>query len=153
MDNFLAEIRVFPYNFAPKGWAICDGALLPISQNTALFSLLGTTFGGDGRTTFALPNLLGQVPVHAGQGNGPGLSPYPLGQSGGSETVTLTSAQMPAHAHPVAAVAANDATTASTVPTGATVFGQSQARARSTGYVTVGAQSALAMNPAVVAAA
>ena len=78
-DPFVAEIRIFGFNFAPRGWAFCDGQILPISQNTALFSLLGTTYGGDGRSTFALPNLQVSVPVHPGQG--PGLSPYDLGRS------------------------------------------------------------------------
>src|SRR4026209_1600791 len=78
-DPFVAEIRLFPFNFPPKGWAFCDGQLMPISQNTALFSLLGTTYGGDGKSTFALPNLQGSVPVH--QGQGPGLSRYDVGQS------------------------------------------------------------------------
>lgn len=97
MDPFLGEIRMFAGNFAPRGWATCDGQILPIAQNTALFSLLGTTYGGNGQTTFALPDLRGRVPVHVGQG--PGLSPYSLGQSAGSENVTLTSGQMPGHTH------------------------------------------------------
>src|ERR671926_36943 len=96
-DPFVAEIRIFPFNFAPKGWAWCNGQLLPISQNTALFSVLGTTFGGDGKSTFALPDLRGRVPISSGQG--PGLEAYSLGQKGGTERVTLTSAQMPAHSH------------------------------------------------------
>jgi microcystin-dependent protein len=96
-DPFVAEIRVFPFNFAPKGWAWCDGQLLPISQNTALFSLLGTTYGGDGKSTFALPNLQGSVPMHPGQG--PGLSLHDLGESGGSDTVTLLQSEIPLHAH------------------------------------------------------
>ena len=86
-DPFVAEIRIFGFNFAPKGWAFCDGQILPLSQNTALFSLLGTTYGGDGKSTFALPNLQASVPVHPGQG--PGLSLRDLGEVGGSETVTL----------------------------------------------------------------
>jgi len=94
---FVAEIRIFGFNFAPTGWAFCDGQLLPISQNTALFSLLGTTYGGDGRSTFALPNMQGNAPVHPGQGNG--LSLYDLGQQGGAETVTLLTSEMPNHAH------------------------------------------------------
>jgi microcystin-dependent protein len=98
-DPFVAEIRIFPFNFAPKGWAFCDGQLLPISQNTALFSLLGTTYGGDGKSTFALPNLQGNAPMHPGQG--PGLSLHDLGETGGSETVTLLTSEMPAHAHNV----------------------------------------------------
>jgi microcystin-dependent protein len=96
-DPFVAEIRIFPFNFAPKGWAFCNGQLLPISQNTALFSLLGTTYGGDGKSTFALPDLQGSAPMHPGQG--PGLSNHDLGEVGGSETVTLLESEIPAHAH------------------------------------------------------
>jgi microcystin-dependent protein len=96
-DPFVAEIRIFPFNFAPKGWAWCDGQLLPISQNTALFSLLGTTYGGDGKSNFALPDLQGRAPMHPGQG--PGLSLHDLGETGGSETVTLLESEIPAHAH------------------------------------------------------
>src|SRR5215204_2406912 len=98
-DPFVAEIRIFPFNFAPKGWAFCDGQLMPISQNTALFALLGTVYGGDGKSTFALPDLQGNVPMHPGQG--PGLSLYDLGQIGGTETVTLLQSEMPSHAHAV----------------------------------------------------
>jgi microcystin-dependent protein len=97
MDPFVAEIRIFPFNFAPLGWAFCNGQLLPISQNTALFSLLGTTYGGDGKSNFALPNLQGCVPMHPGQG--PGLSLQDLGETGGSETVTLITSQIAAHGH------------------------------------------------------
>jgi microcystin-dependent protein len=96
-EPYLAEIRMVSFNFAPKGWALCNGQLLPINQNQALFSLLGTTYGGDGRTNFALPNLQGRAPVHAGQG--PGLSDYVLGTRSGQESVTLNPTQMPAHAH------------------------------------------------------
>jgi microcystin-dependent protein len=96
-DPFVAEIRIFPFNFAPKGWAWCDGQLLPLSQNTALFSLLGTTYGGDGKSNFALPNLQGRAPMHPGQG--PGLSLHDLGETGGSETVTLLESEIPAHSH------------------------------------------------------
>jgi microcystin-dependent protein len=96
-DPFVAEIRIFPFNFAPKGWAFCDGQLLPLSQNTALFSLLGTTYGGDGKSTFALPNLQGSAPMHPGQGAG--LSPHFLGETGGSETETLLVSEIPAHTH------------------------------------------------------
>ena len=103
-DPFVAEIRLFPFNFPPKGWAWCDGQIMPIAQNTALFSLLGTTYGGDGRTTFALPNLQGRVPLH--EGHGPGLSQRFLGESGGSDTVTLLESEMPAHAHALTASAA-----------------------------------------------
>ncbi len=97
MDPFVAEIRIFPFNFAPKGWAFCNGQLLPISQNTALFSLLGTTYGGDGKSTFALPDLQGSAPMHPGQG--PGLSLHDLGETGGSDTVTLLESEIPAHSH------------------------------------------------------
>ena len=96
-DPFVAEIRVFPFNFAPKGWAWCDGQLMPLSQNTALFSLLGTTYGGDGKSTFALPNLQGSAPMHPGQG--PGLSLRDLGEQGGSETVSLLESEIPSHSH------------------------------------------------------
>src|SRR5437773_7747645 len=96
-DPFVAEIRIFPFNFAPKGWAWCDGQLLPLSQNTALFSLLGTTYGGDGKSNFALPDLQGRAPMHPGQG--PGLSLHDLGETGGSETVTLLESEIPAHSH------------------------------------------------------
>jgi len=96
-DPFVAEIRIFPFNFAPKGWAFCNGQLLPLSQNTALFSLLGTTYGGDGKSTFALPNMQGNAPMHPGQG--PGLSLHDLGETGGSQTVTLLESEMPAHSH------------------------------------------------------
>ena len=96
-EPFVAEIRIFAGNFAPRNWAFCNGQLLPISQNTALFSLIGTTYGGDGRTTTALPNLQGRAPMHAGRG--PGLTDRRLGQKGGVETVTLSEAQMPNHTH------------------------------------------------------
>lgn len=101
-EPFVAEIRIFPFNFAPKGWAWCNGQLMPLSQNTALFSLLGTTYGGDGKSTFALPNLQGSAPMHPGQG--PGLSLHDLGESGGSETVTLQQSEIPAHTHSMKAV-------------------------------------------------
>ena len=97
MDPFVAEIRIFPFNFAPRGWAWCDGQLLPLSQNTALFSLLGTTYGGNGKSNFALPDLQGRAPMHPGQG--PGLSLHDLGETGGSETVTLLESEIPAHSH------------------------------------------------------
>jgi len=101
MDPFVAEIRIFGFNFAPKGWAFCDGQILPISQNTALFSLLGTTYGGDGKSTFALPDLQGNAPMHPGQG--PGLSLHDLGEQGGSETVSLLVSEMPVHTHAMGA--------------------------------------------------
>ncbi|MGO9269719.1 MAG: phage tail protein [Terriglobia bacterium] len=96
-NPFVAEIRIFPFNFPPTGWAFCNGQLMPISQNTALFSLLGTTYGGDGKSNFALPNLQGSAPMHPGQG--PGLSLHDLGETGGSDTVTLLQTEMPSHSH------------------------------------------------------
>ena len=96
-EPFIAEIRIFAGNFAPRGWAFCDGQLLPISQNTALFSLIGTTYGGDGRSTTALPNLQGRAPMHPGRG--PGLTARRLGEKVGAETVTLAEAQIPSHNH------------------------------------------------------
>jgi len=98
-EPFLGEISMIGFNFAPRGWAFCDGQLFSITQNTALFSLLGTTFGGDGRTTFALPDLRGRVAIHPG--SGPGLSPIQWGEKGGEEDVTLTVNQMPSHEHSV----------------------------------------------------
>lgn len=112
-EPFVGEIRMFAGNFAPSGWAMCDGQLLAISQNDALFSLFGTIYGGDGRTTFGLPDLRGRIPIHAG--NGPGLSPRRLGATGGAESETLTVAQLPAHTH---AVRGADDTDVSTDPAG-----------------------------------
>jgi microcystin-dependent protein len=100
-DPFVAEIRIFPFNFAPRGWAWCNGQILPLSQNTALFSLLGTTYGGDGKSNFALPDLEGRAPMHPGQG--PGLSLHDLGETGGSDTVTLLESEIPAHSHSILA--------------------------------------------------
>jgi microcystin-dependent protein len=102
-DQFVAEIRIFAGNFAPKGWAFCNGQLLPISQNTALFSLLGTTYGGDGKSTFGLPNLQGSAPLQ--QGQGPGLTLRDLGETGGSSTVSLLQSEIPAHSHAVSGTA------------------------------------------------
>ncbi|NML07436.1 tail fiber protein [Sphingomonas sp. G-3-2-10] len=98
-EPFIAEIRAFGFNFAPRGWMMCNGQLLAIAQNTALFSLLGTTYGGNGQTNFALPDLRGRSMISAGGGQGPGLSPYSLGEQIGTETVTLISTEMPAHNH------------------------------------------------------
>lgn len=111
-DQFVAEIRIFTGNFAPRGWAFCNGQLLPISQNTALFSLLGTMYGGDGKSTFGLPNLQGRSPMFWGQG--PGLSLYDQGQTDGSETVTLLESEMPAHRHTIGVV--SDLATSSGIP-------------------------------------
>ncbi len=121
-EPFTAEIRIFAGNFAPRGWAFCDGQLLPIAQNTALFSLIGTTYGGDGRTTTALPNLQGRAPMHPGRG--PGLTARRLGQKVGVETVTLTEAQIPAHSHTVRATT-TPPPPASTTPSNTTALARS----------------------------
>jgi len=121
-DPFVAEIRIFPFNFAPRGWAWCDGQLLPLSQNTALFSLLGTTYGGNGKSNFALPDLQGRAPMHPGQG--PGLSLHDLGETGGSDTVTLLESEIPAHAHTLRA-SVDDADVA--IPTPARILAKASA--------------------------
>lgn len=108
-DPFVAEIRIFPFNFAPTGWAFCNGQLMPLSQNTALFSLLGTTYGGDGKSTFALPNMQGNAPMHPGQGQG--LSLRDLGEMSGVEQITLLQSEIPVHTHLMSGSDA-DATTA-----------------------------------------
>jgi microcystin-dependent protein len=134
---------MFGGNFAPRGWAFCDGQLLSISSNTALFSLLGTIYGGDGRTTFALPDLRGRVPMHPG--NGPGLTPRQLGQKGGTETNTLTVAQMPSHNHP----AAGTAQAQSDGGTSSSPAGNTWAEAQTAGempYSSAGANAAMAAN-------
>ena len=113
MDPFVAEIRIFPFNFAPRGWAFCDGQLLPLSQNTALFSLLGTTYGGNGKSNFALPDLQGRAPMHPGQG--PGLSLHDLGETGGTETVSLLESEIPNHSH---TLMAQNSIADSNIPTG-----------------------------------
>jgi len=117
-EPYVGEIRMFAGNFAPRGWAFCDGQLLAVSQNDALFSLLGTIYGGDGRTTFGLPDLRGRIPIHAG--HGPGLSERRLGAKGGEETVTLTVNQLPSHTHPLQCSSQNALQTS---PNG-TVLGQ-----------------------------
>ncbi|CAG5072650.1 hypothetical protein DYBT9623_04228 [Dyadobacter sp. CECT 9623] len=119
MDPFVAEVRIFPFNFAPKGWAFCNGQLMPISQNTALFSLLGTTYGGDGKSTFALPDLQGAAPMHPGQGAG--LSLHDLGEMSGSTSVTLLQSEMPLHNHQLRA--ASDVSETAT-PSSTTTFGK-----------------------------
>jgi microcystin-dependent protein len=111
VEPFIGEISMFAGNFAPRGWAFCEGQLLSISQNQSLFSILGTTYGGDGRTTFGLPDLRGRVPIHTGVG--PGLSNYKLGQKGGAETTTLTTDQLPSHNHTI--YASNSAANSSEV--------------------------------------
>jgi microcystin-dependent protein len=112
-DPFVAEIRIFPFNFSPKGWAFCNGQLMPLSQNTALFSLLGTTYGGDGKSNFALPDLEGRAAMHPGQG--PGLSLHDLGETGGSDTVTLLQSEIPSHTH---AMNVSQADAIERIPTG-----------------------------------
>ena len=141
-DPFLAEIRVFGFNFAPVGWALCNGRIMSISQNTALFSLLGTTYGGDGISTFALPNLQGAAPLGADQG--PGLSPRYIGETGGESAVALTTNQLPAHSH---LVACSLFPVDSNSPAGA-YFAVSGARATSSGYQT--AAPSVAMSPDAV---
>lgn len=143
MEPFLGEIRMVAWNFPPIGWALCNGQLLSISQNSALFSLLGTTYGGDGTTTFALPNLQSRVPIH--QGQGAGLSPYVTGQLGGSEAVMLLQTQMPSHNHLVG-VSNQPGTVAD--PTNATLAqgnsGQGRAPVPVSNYVTTAATGSLA---------
>lgn len=119
-DPFVAEIRIFAGNFAPRTWALCNGQLMPLSQNTALFALLGTTYGGDGRSTFALPDLQGAAPMHIGGGveQGPGLSVRRLGDMGGSQTTTLLTSEMPVHSHSISGAARNSN---SSLPTNATL--------------------------------
>ncbi|MEA3052386.1 MAG: hypothetical protein QOG72_1289 [Sphingomonadales bacterium] len=119
-DPFVAEIRIFPFNFPPKGWAFCDGQLMPISQNTALFSLLGTVYGGDGKSTFALPNLQGSVAMHPGSGSG--LSQRFLGEQSGETAVTLLVSEIPAHTH---ALMANTSPATTTLPDATTSLARS----------------------------
>jgi microcystin-dependent protein len=128
-DPFLGEIRPFPFGFAPRGWSLCHGQLLPIAQNTALFSLLGTQFGGDGKTTFGLPNLQGATPI--GQGQGAGLSPFKVGDSGGVETETLQASEMAAHGH---GLPASTATATATTPAANMVPAQGQGGGRGNSF-------------------
>ncbi|MDQ3933341.1 MAG: tail fiber protein [Actinomycetota bacterium] len=121
-DPFVAEIRIFPFNFPPTGWAFCDGQLMPLSQNTALFALLGTTYGGNGKSNFALPNLQGSVPMHPGQGQG--LSLYDLGQTGGAENITLLESEMPIHLHSMNSFTAAPADSNNVGPTTAFAIAQ-----------------------------
>ena len=124
-DPFVAEIRIVGFNFAPTGWATCDGQLMPIAQNTALFSLLGTTYGGNGQSTFALPNLQGNFPMHSGQG--PGLTERFLGEVGGAAEVTLIQTEMPAHNHQLLAGTPADAAVAA--PSAGAALGHPPTRA------------------------
>jgi microcystin-dependent protein len=145
-DTFVAEVRIFPFNFPPRGWAFCDGQLMPISQNTALFSLLGTTYGGDGKSTFALPDLQGRAALQPGQG--PGLSFRDLGEQSGTETVTLLVTEMPAHTHVVNAKASGG--TAS--PTGF-VWGTSNAQKLAANFYAPAAAAPVNMNAGALSAA
>ena len=139
-DPFVAEIRIFAGNFAPTGWAQCNGQLMPISQNTALFSLLGTNYGGDGKTTFGLPNLQGSAPLMAGQGNG--LSYRSLGETGGEPAVTLINSEMPGHGHVVSATSSPGS-----VPDPENAVWGVAAVARGTSMYSASAGSAPAMSP------
>jgi len=142
-EPFLGEVRMFTGNFPPSGWAYCDGAILPISQNTALFSLLGTFYGGNGTSNFALPNLQGSFALHAGASAGPGLTPRGLGETGGSASVTLTSAQIPAHAHALEAVpGASTGTPGNTVSLAPSSNGTPMYRAPDTVYLNMNAATA-----------
>ncbi|HEX7285220.1 MAG TPA: tail fiber protein [Candidatus Angelobacter sp.] len=141
-DQFVAEIRIFAGNFAPTGWALCNGQLLPISQNTALFSLLGTTYGGDGKSTFGLPNLQGSAPMAAGQG--PGLSLRVLGETGGEQNVTLLVSEMPAHTHTAQADAGGGGNAAPT----SNSWGASGGRGRPAAPYAPSSNSNVAMSPA-----
>ncbi len=143
-DPFVAEIRIFPFNFTPKGWAFCNGQLLPISQNTALFSLLGTTYGGDGRSTFALPNLQGSAAMH--QGQGPGLSQRDLGETGGQQTVTLVLSEIPMHTH-----TANGKVGGGTANPSNMVWGTSNAAKVAANFYAPAAPSPVTMNTGALA--
>jgi microcystin-dependent protein len=140
---FVAEIRIFPFNFAPKGWAFCDGQILPLSQNTALFSLLGTTYGGDGKSNFALPDMQGNAAMHPGQG--PGLSLHDLGESSGSDTVTLLTSEMPSHNH-TAEADANNLNASAVSPNGAVPVNASPVHS----FSNVASPQLGSMNPSMV---
>ena len=142
-DPFVAEIRIFPFNFAPRGWAFCNGQILPISQNTALFSLLGTTYGGNGQSTFALPNLQGSAAMHPGQG--PGLSLRDLGEQSGTPTLTLLISEMPAHTHTISGKVGGGTAN----PTGL-VWGTSNAAKVAANFYAPAAASPVGMNPAAL---
>jgi microcystin-dependent protein len=142
-DQFVAEIRIFPFNFAPRGWAQCNGALMAIAQNTALFSLIGTFYGGDGKSTFGLPNLQGSFAMH--QGEGAGLTPREIGETGGEAAVTLLGTQIPGHTHAV-----NCASSGGTSSPLSAEFGGG-GRGRQPAYAA--GPAAVSMNPNAVAAA
>ncbi|HEY4185194.1 MAG TPA: tail fiber protein [Polyangia bacterium] len=147
-DPYVGEIRIFPYTYAPAGWLLCNGQQVSVQQNSALFSIIGTTYGGDGQTTFNLPNLQASGPL--GFGSAPGRTPRGLGAAGGAATVALTLAQTPSHNHNVAVASADAGTTAVTTPTNATLFGGTQAKAKTTGYVTVAGQALDVLDAAAV---
>ncbi len=139
-EAFVGEIRMFAGNFAPSGWALCDGQLLAISQNDALFSLIGTIYGGDGRTTFGLPDMRGRVPIH--QGSGPGLTPRSIGTKAGAENHTLTANEMPSHAHALrgSSAPAGDTSPLGNVPataSGANLYSDAAANAPMAGNMIV----------------
>ena len=142
MDPFVAEIRIFPFNFAPKGWAFCDGQLLPLSQNTALFSLLGTMYGGDGKSNFALPDMQGNAPMFWGQG--PGLSLHDEGEASGSETVTLLESEIPAHSH---ALMANAVTADTNAPSASVSLARSK---NATAYQSNSTQNLVTLSPQAI---
>ena len=146
MDPFVAEIRIFPFNFAPRGWAFCNGQILPISQNTALFSLLGTTYGGNGQSTFALPNLQGRAAMFNGQG--PGLSLRDLGEQNGTENVTLLITEMPAHTHVVNAKVAGGTANPTNM-----VWGTSSAAKVAANFYAPAAPAPVGMNPGALSVA
>lgn len=143
-DPFVAEIRIFPFNFAPRGWAFCNGQLLPISQNTALFSLLGTTYGGNGQSTFGLPDLQGRAAMFNGQG--PGLSLRDLGEQSGSDSVSLLITEMPAHTHTVNAKAAGGTANPTNL-----VWGTSNAAKVAANFYAPAAAAPVNMNPVALA--
>jgi microcystin-dependent protein len=145
-DNFVGEIRIVGFNFPPVNWAFCNGQLLPISQNTALFSLLGTYYGGDGRTTFALPNLQGYAPMH--QGNGAGLSPRIIGETGGETAVTLIQSQLPSHTH-----AAQNAAESNAGTPGPTVVFGGGGRGKEPAYAPASAPNTVQLSPQAVSMA
>lgn len=148
MDPFVAEIRIFPFNFAPKGWAFCNGQILPLSQNTALFSLLGTTYGGDGKSNFALPDMQGNAPMHPGQG--PGLSLHDLGERGGSDTVSLLESEIPSHNHAIRCVDTGRITGQVTQPSPARALARG---ASANAYVAPNPTANLTMNSGMIAPA
>jgi microcystin-dependent protein len=145
-DQFVSEIRIFAGNFAPSGWAMCNGQLLPIAQNTALFSLVGTYYGGDGRATFGLPNLQGSMPIH--QGQGPGLTNRNMGETGGEQSLTLLSSQMPQHSHTAQAATVGGVNTPANTVWGESKLGKTPLNV----YAATGANN-VAMNAGALAPA